>query len=89
MVWHANTPTNIFNSSEAWELLETIGLLGDGIFLFFGIPLGIIGIVAASKMNALRTATKVISIINLTIGAIEVILVAVLFSLTIFGVISV
>ena len=89
MVWHANTPTNILNSSEAWKLLETIGLLGDELFFFFGIPLGVIGIVAARKMNTLRTATKVISIVNLSIGSIEVILVSALFCLAFFGGISV
>ena len=80
--------TNVLNSNIFLKLLENIGLLGSVFILFGGIPLGIIGIKKAKRMKKLQVATIAFSIINLTVGIIEIIILILLFCSVIFGGIS-
>ena len=85
VIWWSNTPTNILNSSSLWKLLEFIGISGNILLLRAGIPVGIIGIIAAKKMTKCRIAAIVLSVINLSAGIIEVgLLIATLFA-AVFG----
>lgn len=71
-----NTPTNIINSNPLFGLIENIGFIGCVLMIFVGIPLGIIGIILSRKTKELRIATMVLSILNLSVGAIEVVVLA-------------
>lgn len=83
------TPTNILNSNFLFGLLELIGIGGSIIILFVGIPVGIIGIIKARRMEKLRIATITLSIVNLTASIIEMIMLISIFCLVVFGGISV
>lgn len=85
VIWWSNTPTNILNSSPLWKMLEFIGIGGNVLLLHAGIPVGIIGIIAAKKMTKCRIAAIVLSVINLSVGIMEVgLLIATLFA-AVFG----
>ncbi len=85
VVWWSNTPTNILNSNSLFKLLETIGILGSGILLLVGIPVGLIGIIKAKRMIKLRKTTVVLSIINLAAGSIEILMLLVVLCAVVFG----
>ena len=85
VVWWSTTPTNVLNSSSLYKLLETVGILGSGIFLPIGIPAGIIGIIKAKRMTKLKKTTFVLSIINLVAGSVEVLMLLVVFCAVVFG----
>ena len=53
VIWWGVTPTNVLNSSVQFKLLEKIGILGSGLILLAGIPVGIIGIIKAKRMTKL------------------------------------
>ena len=85
VIWWSSTPTNILNSNSLFKLLETIGICGSAIILCVDIPVGIIGIIYAKRMTKLRTATIVLSIINLVAGSIEVFMLLLIFCAVVFG----
>lgn len=85
VVWWSLTPTNVLNSSNLCKLLETVGLAGSILVFWTGIPVGIIGIRVAKKMEKLRIVTKVLSIINLSAGIIEVGMLVLVFCISVFG----
>ncbi len=89
VIWWSTTPTNILNSNTLFQLLEIIGVWGSHLILFFGIPVGIFGIITAKRMIKLRNATIVLSIINLVTGSVEVIIMLVIFCAVAFGGVSV
>ena len=89
VIWWGVTPTNVLNSSVQFKLLEKIGILGSGLILLAGIPVGIIGIIKAKRMTKLRKTTTVLSIINLSVGSIEVLTLAVIICATLLGAVSV
>ena len=89
VIWWGVTPTNVLNSSVQFKLLEKIGILGSGLILLAGIPVGIIGIIKAKRMTKLRKTTTVLSIINLSVGSIEVLTLAVIICATLLGTVSV
>ena len=83
----SKTPTNILNSGFWWfELLGFIGFFGIILVFLAGIPLGIIGIKKAKRMEQLRVATLVLSIINLSAGIIEIIILIMIFCAVALGV---
>ena len=87
---YMNTPTNILNSSDSWQLVETAGLFGEQILFFTCLPFGIIGILKSRKKNdniRFRKATKILSIINVCIAGIMIgMLVLLLIRVVFFGV---
>ncbi len=83
------TSTNVLNSNFPLKLLELIGVIGSVIMLFAGIPVGIIGILTTKRMKKMRTATIVLSILNLSIGIIEIAILTLIFCAVIFKGISV
>ncbi len=85
IIWWSITPTDTLNSSPSWMLLELVGLCGSALLFFAGIPLGIIGIWAAKKMDKQRMAAIVLSVINLSTGIIEVGVLILMFCAAIFG----
>ena len=89
IVWWRITPTNVLNSNSMFKLLESVGLTGSSLILFAGIPVGLIGVIKAKKLENLRTLTIVLSIINLSAGIIEVGLLVLIFCMAVFGGISV
>lgn len=83
------TSTNVLNSNFPLKLLELIGVIGSVIMLFAGIPVGIIGILTTKRTKKMRTATIVLSILNLSIGMIEIAILTLIFCAVIFKGISV
>ena len=88
VIWWSTTPTNVLNSSSLYKLLEIVGIFGSGL-LPVGIPVGIIGIIISKRMIQLRKATLVLSIINLSAGSIEILMLLLLFCAVVFGGVSV
>lgn len=86
IIWWMNIPTNILNSNPWLGLPEFIGLLGITLIFFAGIPVGIIGIRKAKEMKKRRVATIVLSLINLSAGIIEVVILILIFSAVLLGV---
>lgn len=87
-IWWSMTPTNILNSNSLFELLEHMGLSGC-IFLFLaGIPAGMIGIRKSKEMQKRKTATIVLSVMNLSAGIIEIVTFILVFCAAIFGGVS-
>ena len=84
----AFTSTNVLNSNAIYKLLEVVGILG-GILLLAGIPVGIIGIIMSKRMEQLRKPTFILSIINLSVGSIEILIWLVIFCAAVFGGVSV
>ncbi len=89
IIWWSFTPTNILNSNFLFSLLELIGIGGSTVIFFAGIPLGILGICKAKKIQKLKTPTLVLSIVNLTAGIFEVATLILIFCRVIFGGVSV
>ena len=89
IIWWSNTPTNILNSNFLFGLLKTIGLVGSDLIFFAGIPAGIIGIIKSKRMEKLRIATLVLSLLNLCAGIIEIITLILAFCMAVFGGVSV
>ena len=84
VIWWSTTPTNILNSHFLYKLLEVVGILGCGL-LPAGIPVGIIGIIMSKRMEQLRKSTLILSIINLSVGSIEILLLLAIFCAVVFG----
>jgi ABC-type antimicrobial peptide transport system permease subunit len=84
----ASIPTNVLNSNIFMKLIQSIGELAIITMLFAGIPVGIIGIIKSKRMNQFRIPTKVLSIVNLSMGAIEIVILIVIFCAVLFGGIS-
>ncbi|MBQ2734773.1 MAG: hypothetical protein IJF33_02975 [Clostridia bacterium] len=77
-------PTNILNSNSLFRLLESIGLCGSTLIFFFGIPVGIIGIIKAKGIEKRRIATIALSILNLSAGIIEIVMLILIFYAVVF-----
>ena len=88
VVWWSNTPTNVLNSHFLYKLLEIVGIVGCGL-LPAGIPVGIIGIIMSKRMEQLRKSTLILSIINLSVGSIEILMLLALFCAVVLGGVSV
>lgn len=84
VIWWSITPTNVLNSNSLYKLLETVGIFATGL-LPVGIPVGIMGIIMAKGMIKLRKATFVLSIVNLSVGSIEILMLLVVFGAAVFG----
>ena len=76
--------TNVLNSHFLYKLLEIVGVVGCGL-LPAGIPVGIIGIIMSKRMEQLRKSTLILSIVNLSVGSIEILMLLVLFGAVVFG----
>lgn len=87
--WWSMTPTNILNSNFWFGLLEIVGISGSGLFFCTGIPVGVLGIVKAKKLENLRIPTIILSVINLSVGVIEVGMLISIFCMVVFGGLSV
>ena len=85
IIWWSITPTNILNSNSLFKLLETIGLRGSTLIFFTGVPIGVIGLRKAKGMEKRRTATIVLSILNLSMASIEIALMFLIFCMVVFG----
>ena len=68
VIWWSNTPTNVLNASTYGEILEFVGILGLFIISGYLLPTGIAGLVLLKKQNKLRVTTKIVSIVNLSLG---------------------
>lgn len=88
VIWWSATPTNVLNSNSLYKLLETVGVFGSGL-LPVGMLVGIIGIIMSKRMIKLRRATIFLSIINLSAGIIEILMLILVFFSVIFGGVSV
>ena len=88
VVWWSNTPTNVLNSHFLYKLLEIVGIVGCGL-LPAGIPVGIIGIIMSKRMEQLRKSTLILSIVNLSVGSIEILMLLALFCAVVLGGVSV
>ena len=86
--WRATTPTNVLNSHFLYKLLDFVGIVGCGL-LPAGIPIGIIGIIMSKRMEQLRKSTLILSIVNLSVGSFEILMLLVLFCAVLFGGVSV
>ena len=84
VIWWSTTPTNVLNSHFLYKLLEIVGIVGSGL-LPVGIPVGIMGIIMSKRMEQLRKSTLILSIINLSVGSIEILMLLVLFCAVVFG----
>ena len=88
VIWWSTTPTNVLNSHFLYKLLEIVGVVGCGL-LPVGIPVGIIGIIMSKRMEQLRKSTLILSIINLSVGSIEILMLLALFCAVVLGGVSV
>ena len=68
VIWFSNTPTNVLNASTYGRILEFLGIIGLQIISFSVLPLGIVGLTHLKTQNNLRMATKILSIVNLSLG---------------------
>ena len=84
VIWWSTTPTNVLNSHFLYKLLGIVGVVGCGL-LPAGIPVGIIGIIMSKRMEQLRKSTLILSIVNLSVGSIEILMLLVLFGAVVFG----
>ena len=73
------------NSNSLLKLLELIGLIASALIFLAGIPIGIIGIRQSKIMEKRRIATIVLSLINLSAGIIETIMLILVFCAVVFG----
>ena len=66
------------------NFLETIGVLGLFVCFFACVPVGIIGTVfsrkKAERMEKFRKSTRVLSVINIVVGAVEILTVVLILS---------
>ena len=88
VIWWSTTPSNVLNSHFLYKLLEIVGIVGCGL-LPAGIPVGIIGIIMSKRMEQLRKSTLILSIINLSVGSIEILMLLALFCAVVLGGVSV
>ena len=88
VIWWSTTPTNVLNSHFLYKLLDFVGIVGCGL-LPAGIPIGIIGIIMSKRMEQLRKSTLILSIVNLSVGSFEILMLLVLFCAVLFGGVSV
>ena len=88
IIWWSITPTNILNSSSLFKLLETIGLRGSTLIFFTGVPIGVIGLRKAKGMEKRRTATIILSLLNLSAGIMEVAALLLIFCAVVVGGVS-
>ena len=84
VIWWSTTPTNVLNSHFLYKLLEIVGIAGCGL-LPAGIPVGIIGIIMSKRMEQLRKSTLILSIVNLSVGSIEILMLLAIFGAVVFG----
>ena len=84
VIWWSTTPTNVLNSHFLYKLLGIVGVVGCGL-LPAGIPVGIIGIIMSKRMEQLRKSTLILSIVNLSVGSIEILMLLVVFCAVVFG----
>ena len=84
VIWWSTTPTNVLNSHFLYKLLGIVGVVGCGL-LPAGIPVGIIGIIMSKRMEQLRKSTLILSIVNLSVGSIEILMLLVLLGAVVFG----
>ena len=84
VIWWSTTPTNVLNSHFLYKLLEIVGIVGC-VLLPVGIPVGIMGIIMSKRMEQLRKSTLILSIVNLSVGSIEILMLLVLFGAVVFG----
>ena len=84
VIWWSTTPTNVLNSNSLYKLLEVVGVCGCAL-LPAGIPIGIIGIIMSKRMEQLRKSTLILSIVNLSVGSIEILMLLVVFCAVVFG----
>ena len=82
------TPTNILNSHFLFKLLELIGMMGMTLLFFAGIPIGIKGLRKARGMEKRRTATIILSLLNLSAGIMEVAALILIFCAVVVGGVS-
>ena len=88
VILYAFTPNNVLNSNSLYKMLQTVGIFGTQV-LYFGMPVGVIGIITSKGMIKLRKATVFLSIVNLTAGIISIFMILLIFLAVIFGRISV
>ena len=84
VIWWSTTPTNVLNSHFLYKLLEIVGVVGLGL-LPAGIPVGIIGIIMSKRMEQLRKSTLILSIVNLSVGSIEILMLLAILGAVVFG----
>ena len=84
VIWWSTTPTNVLNSHFLYKLLEIVGVVGCGL-LPAGIPVGIIGIIMSKRMEQFRKSTLILSIVNLSVGSIEILMLLAIFGAVVFG----
>lgn len=89
----STTPTNVLNASDGGRALESFGLLGEKYIFYLAIPFGIIGRRYVKKrpgrLGNLERPTKVLALINIVAGALEIGLLIIIFLGVMFGGISV
>ena len=84
VIWWSTTPTNVLNSHFLYKLLGIVGVVGC-VLLPAGIPVGIIEIIMSKRMEQLRKSTLILSIVNLSVGSIEILMLLVLLGAVVFG----
>lgn len=85
IVWWTNIPTNVLNSNFMWGYLETAGILGVILMFFAGIPVGILGLRKSKQMKKLRNITFALSVLNISVGAIEIVTFFLILCAVLFG----
>lgn len=81
-------PTNVLNSNFLLKYFETFGLICSILILLVGMPIGIIGIKKAKEMEKFKISTISLSVINITAGIVEFIVLILIFVYVIFGGVS-
>ena len=84
IIWYGNTPTNVLNASTYGKILEFFGIYGLQIISFSVLPLGIVGLALFKQQNKLRMATKILSIVNLSLGILMLLGIFVVICLMVF-----
>lgn len=79
------TPTNILNHNFLFGILEDIGFYGSVLIFFGGIPVGIIGIKKAKKMEKRRISTIILSLLNLSAAIIDIAMFLLILFTALFG----
>ena len=84
----STTSTKVLNSNLLFKLLEGAGICGSILMLLAGIPVGVFGIIKAKRMERLRNATIILSILNIIAGLIEILIPVLIFYAVVFRGIS-
>lgn len=79
IMWWSTTPTNVLNTMQGGKLLESTGIFGLSAMLFAGVPLGLAGRKWAYRLGSISKCARILATINLCIGVLEVVLLAILF----------